>query len=358
MRRFGGCGGLTCGALATALSLGCEEKKPAPAAAASVAPAASAPVEAPSAASPTRCTATAEPVKLTVAMGSIYGLTTHGTDVFYTSWHIYGSRGAVNKVPKGGGPNTTLETMELEPRGLAVDGDGIFYTSGIRLMRLPLAGGSSTLLAPQFSAQVLALHGGEVYGVPADYGPYDRIVKIAYKGGEEKELADAPRPKSDESPLGYHSIAVDTSGVYVSDAGNNRVLAFPLTGGKPKTLAARQPRAFALVIDADNAYFDLAKDGSLLSVSKSGGTPKKIASGLVPSARLAIAGSDLFTPIAAEGGPAKLSRISIDGSKTTSIASVPPDHSVEAITADDDCVYWAQHDTSGRTTLYAAARPK
>jgi hypothetical protein len=344
-----------------ALSMGCEEKKPATAAAASAAlPAASAPVEAPSAASPTRCSAAAEPVKLTVAMGSIYGLTTHGTDVFYTTWHIYGSRGAVNKVPKGGGPNTTLETMELEPRGLAVDGDGIFYTSGIRLLRLPLKGGESTLLAPQFSAQVIALHAGEVYGAPADYGPYDRIVKIGIKGGEEKELADAPRPKSDEGPLGYHGIAVDASGIYIADSGNSRVLTFPLAGGKPKILAARQPKAFALVIDADNAYFDLAKDGSLLSVAKSGGAPKKIASGLVASARLAIAGADLFTPIAAEGGsgPAKLSRISVDGSKTTGIASVPPDHSVEAITADDDCVYWAQHDTSGRSTLYAVARPK
>jgi hypothetical protein len=291
-------------------------------------------------------------------MGSIYGLTTRATDIVYTSWHVYGSRGAINKVPKGGGPNVTLETMELEPRGLAVDDDGIFFTSGIRLMKLPLSGGSSNMLAPQFSAQVIAIHGGDLYGVPADYGPYDRIVKIAKTGGEEHELADAPRPKSDEGPVGYSSLAVDASGIYVTDSGGNRVLKFPLAGGKPKPLATRQPKALSLVMDADNVYFSLAKDGTLASVSKSGGTPRQLAKGLAPSARLAIAGSDLFTTLAGEGGPSKLSRIGVDGSKVATLASVPADHSVEAITADDDCVYWAQHDPSGRSTLYAVARPK
>jgi hypothetical protein len=313
------------------------------------------------AATPSRCTASGtEPKKLTVAMGSILGLTTRGADVLYTSWHVYGSRGAINKVPKGGGPNSTLDTGELELHGLAVDDDGIFYTSGIRLMRLPLAGGSSTQISASFSAQVIALLGADVYGTPADYGPYDRVVKMAKKGGEETELASGKRPQTKEGPVGFSSIAVDASGIYVSDSGGDRVLSFPLAGGKPKVLASHQSKAFALQIDASNVYFNLAKDGALLSVPKAGGTPKKIASGLAPNARLALAGGDVFSVVRgdSEGAASTLARITVAGGAATKVATIAPNDSVEAITADDDCVYWAEHDSSGRSTVYAAARPK
>jgi hypothetical protein len=300
-----------------------------------------------------------KPVELGSTIGFVYGFATDATDVYYTSWDIYGNRGDLGRVRKDGGGRRALASLPLEPRGLRVDGENIYFTSGIRLMKLAKQGESPSVFAEKFSSQGIALDATHVYGVPGDYGPYDRVVKLAKKGGVTWELDVATRPEREPGPNGYTGIAVDADGIYVTDSGNDRVLKFPLERGKPKILVSRQPKAYDLAIDPTNVYFTQARAGNLMKVAKTGGQAVKLASGLVKESRIAADEAAVFMTLAgdSEEVPLRLSKLLLPDGKPTTIALVPNSQTVEAIALDGDCVYWAQRDiASKKATVYALAR--
>jgi len=308
--------------------------------------------------SPGRCKAQADkPSTLATISGDVYGFDGDSTALYYSSWEIYGQRGDVGVVRKDGEGTSKLTSLELEPRGLALDGGNVFYTSGIRLMSIPKAGGEPKTIELQFSSQHIATHGDDVFGVPGDYGPYDRIARIPKKGGETKELSTAKRPTVKEPPNGFSRILVDDSGVLVTDTGNGRVLRFPLDGGKPKIVAARQDKAYDLAVVGTDVYFTLARKGDLL-VSSGGGAPKKVASGLAENARLAGDDHGLYTTLAGkkDGDPWAVTRIAPGSFEQKSVAEVPPSASVSQIGLDADCVYWVVRETSSKSVVYALRR--
>jgi len=288
--------------------------------------------------------------------GDVYGLAGDETRLYYVSWAIYGSRGDLGQIRKDGQGATRLTSLDLEPRGLALDGTTAFYTSGIRLMAIPKAGGDEKTLVPIFSSQHIALHGTDVFGVPADYGPYDRLAKVAKTGGEPKELGMGKRPTRDGTK-GWSRVAVDDSGAYVTDSGNDRVLAFSLDGGKPKIVThAEQPYDLAIV--GAVLVFDLAKKGELMAVAKSGGSAKKLAEGLVKEAHFAADDKAAYVPVAGktEDDPVVLSRVPMTEGNAAEIARVPGGQTVSAVSLDADCVYWTQRESSTKTVVYAAPR--
>lgn len=350
-------------ALALALVVGgmaCESKtKPAAKPEGSVAAAPSASAAAANSA-PGGCGATGStPVKLGTVNGHVHGFGFDATHLYYSSWQLMGGRGDLGRARKDGGGTQNLSSLSLEPRGLVVDEQAVFFTSGIRLMRVGKEGGEAKTLAETFSSQAVAGDGSFVYGVPGDYGPYDRLIRAEKATGTTKELDVSERPEGKLGPFGFSAIAVDGQGIYVTDSSAHRVLRFPLDRGKPKPIATRQEKAFDLALDEANVYFTLAQKGHVMKVAKSGGGATKIASGLAPSARIAADAKSIVTWAAATGsdGTETLLIMGTDGSSPTPLATIPRNHSVDAVALDDQCVYWADHDPDSRkATLLARAR--
>ena len=347
--------------LAALVMLGCDDKERAPKAdgtkavpsAVSAASFTPPPTEAP----PRGCNAGHEkPIELGTVLGDVHGFAHDALHVYYTSWELYGGRGEVAALRKDGKGSKKLSLLQLEPRGLALDKTDLYYTSGIRLMAIPKGQGETRILAPQFSAQQIAVHADEVYGVPGDYGPYDRIAKIPAKGGETKELTSAKRPAREDKPVGFSRIAVDASGIYVTDSGGNRVLRYSLEGEKPKVLAGGQDKAFDLEVVGADIYFNLARKGDLMVVPKAGGAAKRLASGLTTNAHIAADEKGIYTTIAGKDESQVLTKVAPKSGEITGIAPIPAPQTVAAIAVDGDCMYWAQRVDSSKTIVYALAR--
>lgn len=339
------------------VAIGCDKREAAakPTPSATPAPASAAPV----ADTPKGCEASgSDPVQIGSVLGDVFGFGQDATTLYYTSWNPYGGRGDVGTIRKDGKRGHTLASLALEPQSLALDDQSIYYTSGIRLMKEAKAGGSPDTLVEVFSSRSIALEGGDIYGVPGDYGPYDRLAKVKKTGGDVDEVATGTRPDKSQSPNGYSRVVADSAAVYVTDSGGDRVLAFPLPKGKVKVLASHQKRAWDMVIGGDNLYFDLANDGVLMTVPKSGGKAKKLATGLVKNARL---GGDAHGVYAAFAGPKdddpqKLSEISPEDGSVKPVATIPGLQSVAAIAVDNACVYWVVTVDSTKSVVYARKR--
>jgi hypothetical protein len=324
-----------------------------PSASASAAP--SAPAE------PQGCKASgSEPAKLGTSVGVVFGMIADATSLYFITWDAYGSRGTLGTARKDGGGAKTLSSMELEPRGLAADTKRIFFTSGIRLMGFWKDGDSASVLVPIFSSQRIALDAEHVYGVPADYGPYDRVAVVPKKGGGVSEIATAKRPDSKESPNGYSSIAVDDSGIYVADSGHDRLVDFPFKDGKVeamRTVVAHQPRVENLLIDGSRLVFTVGLQGDLMSVEKSGGKAQKLGSGLAKHAPIAMDKKSIVTTLAGkdDDAPHTLATIPAEGGAPKPLPSVDAASSVEAVALDADCVYWVEREPI-KSTLAVYAR--
>ncbi len=340
-------------------AVSCNETKKEPpqlqASAAAAAPSAPAapPVAEPA---PEGCQAKGDkPFQVGSLLGDLYGFAGDATHLYAATWQVYGGRGEITKIRKDGQGSQSLAALKLEPRGLALDKDNVFFTSGIRLNSVPKAGGTANTLDAQFSSQSIAVDDKAVYGIPGNYGPYDRLAKIGKTGGESTEIASAKRPKLSTAPNGYSAIAIDDSGAYVADSGNGRILKFSLAPGKPQSLASGLKKPFDLTIDGPNVYFSLS-GGELMMVSKAGGRVQKFASGLIESAKIAADSGVVYSTLASKDGGASLAKVTQSDGSVTRIAPVPESHLVSAVALDKDCVYWAERFDATKSVIYALAR--
>jgi hypothetical protein len=354
-------GSVGLGAMRIALSclllaaVACDKKTDAqPEPVKSAAPSATAKQEPP----PGPCKSGTKPTELGHARGYVYGFDLDASHVYFSTWQVYGGRGDLKAVRKDGVGQKHLASLSLEPRGLVVDDKHVYFTSGIRLMQVPKSGGDQKVAAPQFSSQSIAGDGRFIYGVPGDYGPYDRLIRMEKRSGKTKELDVSERPEAEHAPFGFSAIAVDSENIFATDSSANRVLRFGLDRGKPKVLATKQDKAYELALDDESVYFTLAQKGQLMKVPKKGGTPQKVAQGLAVRARIAVDDKGIVTNTGDdEELPQTLVRMDTDGSDPAPLATVPRGHSVEAVGLDDACVYWAQRNTeSEEIRLYARAR--
>lgn len=350
--------------LALVVSLvGCEEKpqvkaEPAagPSAVASVPSKSAEPAEAP----PAGCKAKGGTVvELGSAEGTLHGLVGDSTHLYFATWQVYSGRGDVAKIRKDGGGLRNLTSLKLEPRDVAVDQTHVYYTAGIRLKRVSKDGGDAETLDDNFSSQSIGLNSGFVFGVPGNYGPYDRFIRQPKQGGASKELDVATRPAGKGGLSGYSDLAVDASGAYVTDSGNHRVLRFEFDRAKPKTVVSGQPGAYALSLVGEKLFFTLGRKGELKVVPKQGGATKTLASGLAPQAKIAADESGVVAPFAAKAddAPLTLARVSPDGGEPETVAVIPKAHTVEGVALDKDCIYWAQRESgSGNIKILSHAR--
>ncbi len=349
--------------LALVVAVGCEQSKVAPAPSASPGPSAApssgtTPPEAKADASPPQpCGVTGTvPVELGTINGELFGWSADTTHLYYSSWQLYGSRGDVVAVRKDGGGQNALVSLKYEPRALVVDDKYIYYTAGILLQRTPKDGSTTDTINAQFSAKGLALLGEEIYGVPGDYGPYDRIARIGRRGGDITELVTSPRPKVD-GPKGFVAMAVDASGVYVADAGGKRVAKLAAGSKKLATLAKSGEPVVDLALDDTQVLF-VTEKGSLLQVKKTGGTAKKLAGPVTEAPRVALVAQAAYTVLAGASpeAPSTVSRVALDTGETSLLAPIPPDESVTGIYADDRCVYWVSRKSATKSRILALPR--
>ncbi len=306
---------------------------------------------------PQGCQAGAEAVVLDKTDGYVYDIGQDATHLYYGRWQLYGGRGDLRRARKDGKGGMNLASLSLEPRGVVVDANKVYFTAGIRLMTIPKEGGEPKALAKTFSSLSLTDDDKYIYGVPGDYGPYDRLIRAEKSSGKTYELDVSERPESAEQPRGFSAVANDAESIYVTDSSGNRVLKFSHERAKPKVLS-KQPKPFAMGIDDDSVYFTLALKGDLMKIAKSGGAAKKLASGLVPNATIAVDQKGLVTTLKGKDkdAPATLASIPKDGGDAKPLASVPNGNYVEVIALDDKCVYWVQREAGAGTTVYARAR--
>jgi hypothetical protein len=341
-------------------TLGCEEKAPsAGQASGSVSAAASASAP-PEDAPPAGCKASGQkPVELAQANGQVFGFVGDATHLYYATWQLHAGRGDLARVRKDGGGLQNLTSVTLEPRDVAVDDTDIFYTQGIRLMKVAKGGGEAKVVDDNFSSQSIDIFGEFVFGVPGDYGPYDRFIRQPRKGGASKELHVEERPDVKDNPVGYSAVVVDASGAYVTDSGRKRVLRFEHDRAEPKVVTAGQPKAYSLAVAGDTLYFTLAIKGELLSVEKKGGKAKKLSSGLAPKAKIVADEAGVLALFSGtdEDAPKTLAGVSRDGGDPVELARIPAQSAVQGLALDQDCIYWAEREAgSGDVKIVALAR--
>jgi sugar lactone lactonase YvrE len=136
-----------------------------------------------------------------------------------------GAGGSVVKAPRGGGASTTLASGVRNPRGIAVSGEHVYFTS---------YGGGAT--------------GPAVVRVPIAGGPQEVIAS-----GQLKPLA----------------VAVDASRVYwVNEHAGGALFAAPLAGGAPTPLATGLAAPHAIALDDVSVYVAVYDAGTVLRVAK------------------------------------------------------------------------------------------
>jgi len=344
--------------LSLALLAGCDETKVAPVSSAAPGPSAAPSAEPkPEATAPGPCAVSGTvPAELGTINGELYGWSADSTHLFYSSWQLYGSRGDVVAVRKDGRGQSALVSLKYEPRALVVDDKYIYYTAGILLQRTPKDGATTDTINPEFSAKGLALLEDQIYGVPGDYGPYDRIARIGRRGGDITELVTSPRPKL-EGPNGFVALSADGSGVYVADAGGRRVAKLAAGSKKLATLAKGREAVVDLAVDDTQVVF-VTEKGSLMHVKKTGGTAKKLAGPVTEAPRVALVGEAAYTVLAggSPDAPSAVSRVALATGETTLLAPVPADESVTEILADERCVYWVSRKSATKSRILALPR--
>jgi hypothetical protein len=294
-------------------------------------------------------------VQLGEVHGDVYGFAGDATHLYYSTWQLYGSRGDLGKFRKDGQGGQPLTSLRLEPRGMVLDEKTVYYTSGIRLNTIAKEGGKEGALDEKFSSQNIAADGANVYGIPGNYGPYDRVAMVPKAGGASKELASVKRPSVKDGLNGYSAIGVDAGGIYVTDSGNGKILKFPVAGGKPTPLATGLKKPFWLALDDANVYFSVTA-GDLMSVPKAGGKPKKLATGLVEDAHIAGDAKALYAPFKGTGDGVVMDKVDVADGSAKPIATVAGGHTVSAVSLDDTCVYWVERVDAGKSLVFALAR--
>jgi hypothetical protein len=191
-------------------------------------------------------------------------LAINGTHAFFGRRSADGSS-AIWSVPKTGGiPSPVSPGVPLY---IVADDGFVYWTDGVGLYSVPVAGGSASQLAISPQMGRLALDdAGALYWVD---------VAAAGRSGAVHRMQDrvSSTPASGQQPTG--AIAVDSSFVYFSDAGPagaaGAIRRVPVTpGGAVETVANTPAEVVALRVDPLNIYFR-DTTGAVFTLRKAGG---------------------------------------------------------------------------------------
>ncbi|HEX4337671.1 MAG TPA: hypothetical protein VH062_17275 [Polyangiaceae bacterium] len=220
-------------------------------------------------------------------------LTVTPTSMFYVDDN--GSGATLYELAKAGGQATPLLRNIPTPFSVVNDGtnaywlDSVTTAPGIALKKVPLSGGPEVTLASGFYyPQGVAVDTSGVYvtnspdNVIADGSLIDgQILKVPLDGGTPIVLAIAPATTG---------ITVDATSVYWTSP--DKILKAPLTGGAVTVVASGQVYPTQLVVDVTDVYWtspgEAENDGAIMKAPIAGGTPTVLASHLYSPWALAV----------------------------------------------------------------------
>lgn len=193
-------------------------------------------------------------------LSKLRSITTDDTNVYWVGGED--SDGKVMTVPKAGGTPTLL-TKAFGPWGIAVDANSVYYNDSYEVKRIPKAGGPAVVIGPNQNRPEGIIHDGEyVYWV--NRAPQGSVVKVAKAGGSPITLASGQK-----FPQG---IAVDASYVYWANREEGTVLKAPLDGsGTVTTLVANEYYPDSTIVDGNNLYWistDKVGSSSVMRIAK------------------------------------------------------------------------------------------
>ncbi len=200
-------------------------------------------------------------------------------------------------------PRPTVVTLtQGSPVDVVVDATSVYWaTRAGDLYAMPLQGGQPRVLANGF-AKRLAVDSTSLYWIegpdPSSFGGQNGAInKLPIAGGSVTLLASTPAPVA---------IALDPSAVYWTNAGG--VVRVGLDGGA-QTVVAGVADAGALALDATFVYFVGGRGQNVLKVPKAGGLPSTLSSGAsvsdlaVDASNVYLGGFSGITVLALAGGP-------------------------------------------------------
>jgi hypothetical protein len=217
---------------------------------------------------------------------------------------------------------------------LAVDSQYAFGIAGSTILRVPLNGGSTQVVANGQAAPFsLAIDAANVYWNNLGVAGGGAIVKAPKTGGNGSTTVLATSAQT----LSIATIAVDATKVYWYDAGS--IMSVPITGGSPSVVASATTSWIA--VSASNLYWLTITD--VMKIPLAGGSATSIWSGKKVLSSLTSDGSNLYWFSAIGTIPALNTIPLAGGTPSTFMLS----NSVSnGLASDGTNVYWA--DTQGR----------
>lgn len=239
-----------------------------------------------------------QPVVVSIGPVHAFDLVLDAASIYWTSQGAtLASEGDVRRISRTGGGTAALIASNLfAPRGVAVDGDNVYWVNleDDRVMMAPKAGGEPVVIATGQSGRDIAVDAtyvywtnttGEVMKAPLDQSAAPAVIYAGPEGpdgialdGERVYWAnrltgevstapfDNPSGASVElfsGPAGPTDLVVDATHVYWSNHETGEVMKAPLTGdGSSATLIAQgQLDPFGLAVDATHLYWANYGDG-------------------------------------------------------------------------------------------------
>jgi hypothetical protein len=194
----------------------------------------------------------------------------------------------------------------------------------------------------------------------------DAVVRVPVAGGAVTAFAELPRGSGGQGV----AMTVHDGALYLASYSTGDLLAFPTSGGAPRSIARGLPNPRALAVDGAAVYVlcQFAKrggselEGQLRRIELATGASKVLASNLFNGGHVALDGSSIYVPsrstqfgddVAHDG---KLFRVARDGSR-------PPQAVVEGmedlgpILVDDRAIYVQVLDRRSKTRVIRLDKP-
>lgn len=248
--------------------------------------------------------------------------------------------GAIVKLSRTGGAPIKLAHGLVQPDSLQVDGTSAFwlgYGTHAGIQRVSLAGGDVEDIVP-VSAPVpirqTAIDDEHVYYTNAASGSVGRVDK---HGGDGKVLASGLS--------GPVAIAVDSSGVYVAESGDDgAIVKVPRSGGGGITrIATHRPGPHGIVLTDDDVFwiddgaYDVGKGktvgGAIVRLAKTGSAAPQVLAAADGASALLVDGSHVYYTVADT-----VMHVSLSGGAPTVVAS--KQHEPRSLAVDGKYVYW------------------
>lgn len=271
------------------------------------------------------------------------------TDVYWNT------SGAIRRVPKTGGPVTTVYAS-VPGYELAVDDGYVFWFQGSAtafkdLVRAPKGGGGdrTTIATLTESGGGLVIDADAVYWIQSD-GPNAVLMRLPKAGGV------APTPLVSQLAIGglaLGALAVDDGYVYWNRGASGTVQRIAKTGGAVQDVVSGGYAVGTAVPDATDVYYvgyhSGLLPGDVKRAPKNGGPSTVLATGLNPVRHLALASDAVYVLVSFEspaepGYVAKVLKSQTGGDALKLVTDTTRAH---ALAVDAQYVFWTETGADG-----------